>query len=86
MATAVYVLCALTSLACAVLLLRAWRATRQRLLLWSALCFLFLAVNNVLLPIDLLVVPDVDLSLLRTGSACAGFAVLLLGLVWETGR
>jgi len=84
MATLVYALCALTSLACAVLLLRGYRAGRVRLLLWSGLCFAGLALNNVLLLIDKRVVPTLDLSLWRTLPALAGVALLLYGLVWET--
>ena len=84
MATLVYALCALTSLACAVLLLRGYFASRARLLLWSGLCFAGLAANNVLLLIDERVVPTVDLSLWRSLPALAGVALLLYGLVWET--
>lgn len=84
MATLVYALCALTSLACAVLLLRGYAATRARLLLWSGLCFAGLAANNVLLLIDKRVVPTLDLSLWRSLPALAGVALLLYGLVWET--
>jgi hypothetical protein len=84
MATLVYALCALTSLACAVLLLRGYFASRARLLLWSGLCFAGLAANNVLLLIDKRVVPTLDLSLWRSLPALAGVALLLYGLVWET--
>ena len=85
MAEAVYVLCAATSAACAVLLLRAYRRQRTRLLLWSSLCFGLLALNNVLLFIDLIVVPtSVDLSLWRAATALAGVSVLLFGLIWES--
>jgi hypothetical protein len=84
MATLVYALCALTSLACAVLLLRGYAAGRVRLLLWSGLCFAGLALNNVLLLVDKRLVPAVDLSLWRTLPAVAGVALLLYGLVWET--
>ena len=84
MATLVYALCALTSLACAVLLLRAYAASRVRLLLWSGLCFAGLAANNVLLLIDKRLTPTVDLSLWRSLPALAGVALLLYGLVWET--
>lgn len=84
MATLVYALCALTSVACAVLLLRGYLATRVRLLLWSGLCFAGLAVNNVFLLVDKRVVPDIDLSLWRTIPALVGVALLLYGLVWET--
>lgn len=84
MVTAIYALCALTSLACAVLLLRGYLSTRVQLLLWSGLCFLGLGLNNLLLFIDLRVVPTVDLSLWRTLPALAGVAFLLYGLIWET--
>lgn len=84
MATLVYALCALTSLACAVLLLRGYARSRARLLLWSGLCFAGLAANNVLLLIDKRVVPTLDLSLWRSLPALAGVALLLYGLVWET--
>ena len=84
MATLVYALCALTSLACAVLLLRGYAASRARLLLWSGLCFAGLALNNILLLIDKQVVPTMDLSLWRSFPAVAGIALLLYGLVWET--
>jgi hypothetical protein len=79
----VYVLCALTSAACAVLLLRAWRRARQRLLLWSGLCFTGLALNNMLLVIDERVVPETGLSLVRTLPALVGVALLRYGFIWE---
>jgi hypothetical protein len=84
MATLVYALCALTSAACAVLLLRGYLRNRVRLLLWVGLCFIGLALNNVLLFIDVRVVPAVDLSLWRSLPALAGLLVLIFGLVWET--
>ena len=83
-AAVAYVLCALTSVVCAVLLVRSWLASRVRLLLWSALCFVGLAVNNVLLVVDRQVLPDVDLSLLRDASGFAAVSVLLFGLIWES--
>ena len=83
MATVVYALCALTSLACAVLLLRGYASSRVRLLLWSGLCFAGLALNNILLFVDLRVVPEVDLSVWRSIPAVIGVALLLYGLVWD---
>ncbi|MBV8518339.1 MAG: hypothetical protein JO197_13155 [Acidobacteria bacterium] len=80
----VYALCALTSVGCAWLLLRAHQRNHVRLLLWSGLCFVGLALNNILLFIDVRVMPDVDLSLWRTLPAVAGILLLLYGLVWET--
>lgn len=82
--TAVYVLCAFTSIACAVLLLRGYARSRVRLLLWSGLCFAGLALNNVLLFVDVRVLPETDLSLVRTLPAVAGIAILIYGLIWET--
>jgi hypothetical protein len=80
----VYALCAITSILCAVLLLRGYRDSRARLLLWSGLCFAFLALNNTLLFIDFRVVPGVDLSTWRTIPAVIGVGLLLYGLIWET--
>lgn len=85
MATAVYTLCALLSLACAGLLLRAWRASRRRLLLWSAACFAWLALSNVLLFVDLAVIgDDTDLRWARSATFLLGTATLLGGLIWDT--
>jgi len=83
MAEAVYVLCAVTSIVCAVLLLRGFRSSQLRLLLWSSLCFVGLAVNNVLLLVDLILVPETDLALLRSAAALGALSVLVFGLVWE---
>ena len=79
----VYVLCALTSLACAVLLLRGYFRTRVRLLLWSGLCFAGLALNNALLVVDKNTLVT-DLSNLRTLPALAGVALLVYGLIWDS--
>jgi hypothetical protein len=84
MAEAVYLLCAATSMACAALLFRGYRRQSTRLLLWSSLCFGLLALNNTLLFVDLIVAPDVDLSLWRGLTALAGVALLLFGLIWQS--
>ena len=68
------------------LLWRGWRQSRARLLLWSALCFAGLCLNNVLLIVDVRVVPGVDLSIWRTVPALVGVALLIYGLVWEGER
>lgn len=86
LATAIYVLCALTSIICASLLLRGWSQTRARLLFWSGLCFAGLALNNILLIIDVAVLPQVDMEIWRTVPALIGVALLVYGLVWETPR
>jgi hypothetical protein len=85
-AAAVYVLCAATSVACTWLLLRSWHATRVPLLFWSGLCFLGLALNNIVLFVDKIVAPDTDLSLVRLLPALVGLLLLLFGLVWQTER
>jgi hypothetical protein len=83
MAEAVYVLCALTSIACTVLLVHSWQRNGASILLWSSLCFVGLAANNLVLLIDLVFVPDVDLSLVRAATALGALGVLLIGLIWE---
>jgi hypothetical protein len=83
MAEAVYILCALTSLFCAVLLFRSYRRARTRLLMWSTLCFVGLAINNALLVVDLIVVPAVDLGIVRTATALVAVSLLVIGLLWE---
>jgi hypothetical protein len=85
MAPFVYVLGALTTLLCAVLLLRGYVRGRQRLLLWSGLCFAGLTVSNILLFIDLVVLPTaIDLYVLRLAVAAAAMLVLLFGLIWNS--
>lgn len=84
LAAAVYVLCALTSLACAILLLRGYQQRRVRLLLWSGVAFAGFALGNALLVVDTMVVPATDLSLHRSLPTLAGLAVLIYGLVWDT--
>ena len=81
-----YALCAITSLIAAMLLLRQYRATRSRLLFWSFAGFSGLALNNVLVFVDLVLVPTTDLALVRTLASVAGLTALLYGLIWETRR
>jgi hypothetical protein len=90
MAEAVYILCAATSLACAVLLFRGYARSRARFLLWSCLCFVALTLNNVLLFADKVVFPQTDLAvagvtatLARTLIALIGLSMLLYGLIWD---
>jgi hypothetical protein len=84
MATAIYTLISLTALLCTFLLLRAYLRSRYRLLLWSGLCFAGLTLNNILLVLDKIVLPTVDLSAWRTAVALAAMAVLLYGMIWDT--
>jgi len=84
-ATLVYLLCLLTSVACAWLLGRSYRQTGMRLLLWSSVCFVFLAANNLALVFDLVVWPnDVDLRLLRLVLALAAISSLIWGFIVES--
>lgn len=85
MANVVYILCALTSLACALLLWRGYMMSRARLLLWSSLCFAGFFLNNVLLVIDMRMT-RVDLSIWRSLPALIGVALLIYGLVWDADR
>lgn len=81
--TAVYILCFLTSAACAWLLGRSYLANRTRFLLWSSVCFIFLALNNLALVFDLVLLPSFDLRLARLALALAAVASLIWGFVWE---
>jgi hypothetical protein len=83
MAPVVYMLGTLVTLACGILLLRGYGRARQRLLLWSGLCFLALAVSNLLLFLDLVVFPNIDLYRWRLGVAVVAMMLLLFGLIWE---
>ena len=85
MAETVYVLCAATSIACALLLFIGYRRTRTKLLFASSLCFAGLAANNVLLFIDLVITgPEVDLSMPRNIVALIALVVFLFSLLWES--
>ena len=79
----VYLLCFLTSSACALLLTRSYRRTASRLLLWSALCFALLAANNLVVIVDLLILPEMDFRVARLALALAAVGVLLFGFIWE---
>lgn len=83
MAEAVYLLCMLTSAGCALVLFRTYLRRRTRILLWSSLCFIGLAVNNALLFLDLVVFPLVDLSTLRALFAAGSTVALVIGLIWD---
>ena len=78
----VYFLCFATSAACAGLLFRNYQKTRATLLLWSALCFLFLAGNNFVVILDLLLIPTMDFRLVRLLLSLAAVSVLLFGFIW----
>lgn len=84
MSTITYSLCALVAFICAWLLLGRWRRERYRLLLWSGLCFCGFTFNNIILVLDKVVYPNVDLTIYRACVALLSLAVLLYGLIWDT--
>jgi hypothetical protein len=86
MAHVVYFLCTLSALLCAVLLMRGYKRSKHELLFWSAMCFIILALSNIILVIDLVIIgPDgVDLLLWRSGLSLVGLCVLLYGLIFKS--
>lgn len=84
MGSFVYGLVALTSLLCAVLLLRAYARSRLRVLLWSGLCFCGLVVSNGVLILDKVVFPDVNLLSVRLWITLLSLLLLLYGLIYES--
>ena len=78
-----YAVCVLSSIACTVLLFRGYLKRRIRLLMWSAICFAGLSVNNLLLFVDLVLFPDIDLRLARLVPALIGMLFLLYGFIWD---
>jgi hypothetical protein len=83
MAAAIYSLCAATAACCAWLLLRAFRGSGARLLLWSSVCFALFAINNAMVILDLLVLPSVNLFVVRNASVLLGISAMLYGLIWN---
>ena len=84
----VYILCFLTSSACAWLLGLSYSRSRVRLLLWSSICFAFLALNNLVLVLDLVVwpQPETDLRLPRLLLALAAVVSLIWGFMWDAAE
>lgn len=83
MSAALYILTIITTLVCSILLLRAYFRVRNRLLLWSGLCFVGLTVENLLVLADMVLFPAVDLYTYRLASAALSITLLFFGLVWE---
>jgi hypothetical protein len=80
----IYLLCLVTSLMCLALLARGYARTGVKLLLWSALCFVGLAINNLLLFVDLVLLPEeVSLVYWRQATTFVSLSVLLYGFIWE---
>jgi Family of unknown function (DUF5985) len=83
MANLVYILCAILSLACSVLLYRGYTQNKFRLLFWSSIGFLGFGLNNCLLFIDLALVKSMDLTIIRTLPALGGMILLVYGLIMD---
>ncbi len=84
MAPVIYGLCAIAAAFCTYLLLQAYQRGNYRLLLWSGLCFAGLTLNNLLLVLDKVILPTVDLAFWRTSVALLAMTVLLYGLIWDS--
>ena len=82
-ATVVYFLCFLTSASCSFLLVRSYLNRRTKLLLWSAVCFVFLALNNFVLVLDLVFFPEVSFGLIRPLLSLVAVSTILYGFIWE---
>jgi hypothetical protein len=79
----IYGMCMATAALCAVLLLKSYVRSHYRLLLWSGVCFALLSASNLLLVVDKVVLPGVDLSLVRSGTALLAMTTLLYGLIFD---
>jgi hypothetical protein len=84
MTEVVYLLCAGTCLLCAVMLFRGYARSRVRLLFWAGLCFVGLMLDNIMLYVDVFVVPDIDLAVWRKLPGLVATMLLVFGLVWES--
>jgi hypothetical protein len=84
LSSALYILTCLTMLICAVLLLRAYKTVRRRLLLWAGLCFAVLTISYFLVALDLVFMRATDLYTWRLSATAMAMALLLYGLIWES--
>lgn len=83
MASAVYILCAVTSFVCAYLLFRAYKENRFRLLLWCSIAFTGFTLNNILLFLDEKVIHHIDMSTIRTIPGTIAIILMVYGLIKE---
>ena len=82
----IYSLCLVTSAACAALLVRSYARSRQPLLLWSAISFSLLALNNLMVVLDMVLLREIDFSLARQATSLSAVLVLIYGFIWEVDR
>ncbi len=83
MSDLVYLLCFLFAALCTGLLVRQYRLVPSPVLLWSAACFFFLALSNLLVVFDQLVYPDNNFRSARQLLTLLAVSVLLFGFIWE---
>lgn len=85
MASLVYSLSTLTCIACAYLLLRSFKRGGTRLLLWSGICFIGMAINNALATVDVNTSAELmDLATVRVVVSIVSLSILIFGLTWES--
>jgi hypothetical protein len=84
MSGVIYALCALTASICAWLLFRAYRARHNKLLFWSGVFFGIQTLNNILLVLDKLIFPHIDMSIWRHTIALLAIVLLLYGLIMRS--
>jgi hypothetical protein len=82
----VNILGTLVAALCAILLLRAYRSVRKRLLLWAGLCFAGLSASNALVIADLFAAPEIDLYRWRLAVAAVAMMLLVYGLIFESDQ
>ena len=80
---ALYLLCFLTSISCCLLLIRSYNMNKSRILLWTAACFVLLAIDNLLVVLDLIALPTIDLTAFRLVAIFFAVTTLLIGFIWE---
>jgi hypothetical protein len=80
----VYILCAVTSCLCSILLWRGYRRSGVKMLFWSSLCFFGLAIDNVLLYVDVVIIPEIDIAIWRRIPGLLALMALIYGLVWDS--
>jgi hypothetical protein len=83
MAAFVYIMCTVTSAICAVLLLRDYRRTASRVLLWCGLAFVGFTISNALVFTDFVLLPTMTLAPVRAISNWMATTVLVVALVWD---
>ncbi len=80
----VYPACFAGSAICAFLLVRSWMRSRDRILAWSAVSFLLLAIGNFVLLCDMIIAPDLDLTTLRYLASLTAVSILLACFIWKS--